>query len=121
MPCPSGRHNFLYLSWTQIVGRSAARNTVSWTFDDDFDLGTDALQLGAGPNMVFTGPGDALNSRQTIDQEAEHVYKPFLARFTEYANGIKLGNGLEKATTMGPLANARRLDAMDAFVSHGVR
>jgi len=47
----------------------------------------------------------------------EPVYKKFLARFTEYAQGIKLGDGLEKATTMGPMANARRIDAMETFVS----
>ena len=47
----------------------------------------------------------------------EDVYPRFLKRFTEYANGIKLGDGLEKGTTMGPLANARRLDAMDAIVA----
>ncbi|MBX9829801.1 MAG: NAD-dependent succinate-semialdehyde dehydrogenase [Xanthobacteraceae bacterium] len=47
----------------------------------------------------------------------EDVYPRFLKRFTEYANGIKLGDGLEKSTTMGPLANPRRLDAMDAIVA----
>lgn len=47
----------------------------------------------------------------------EDVYKKFLNRFTEYAKGIKLGDGLEKGTAMGPLANARRLDAMDSFVA----
>jgi succinate-semialdehyde dehydrogenase/glutarate-semialdehyde dehydrogenase len=47
----------------------------------------------------------------------EDVYKKFLARFTEYANGLKLGDGLEKGITMGPLANSRRLDAMDSFVA----
>src|SRR5262249_44687953 len=47
----------------------------------------------------------------------EPVYKKFLARFTEYAQGIKLGDGLEKGTTMGPMANARRIDAMEMFVS----
>jgi len=47
----------------------------------------------------------------------EKNYSKFLARFTEYAKGIKLGDGLEKGTTMGPLANARRLDAMDSFVA----
>jgi succinate-semialdehyde dehydrogenase/glutarate-semialdehyde dehydrogenase len=47
----------------------------------------------------------------------ESVYKRFLARFTEYANGITLGDGLEKGTTMGPLANPRRLDAMEGFVN----
>jgi succinate-semialdehyde dehydrogenase/glutarate-semialdehyde dehydrogenase len=46
----------------------------------------------------------------------EDSYKKFLNRFTEYAKGIKLGDGLEKGVTMGPLANARRLDAMEAIV-----
>jgi succinate-semialdehyde dehydrogenase/glutarate-semialdehyde dehydrogenase len=45
------------------------------------------------------------------------VYDRFLKRFTEYAQGIKLGDGLEKGTTMGPLANPRRLDAMEALVN----
>jgi succinate-semialdehyde dehydrogenase/glutarate-semialdehyde dehydrogenase len=46
----------------------------------------------------------------------EKNYSKFLARFTEYANGLKLGDGLEKGITMGPLANQRRLDAMESFV-----
>jgi succinate-semialdehyde dehydrogenase/glutarate-semialdehyde dehydrogenase len=45
------------------------------------------------------------------------VYDRFLKRFTEYAQGIKLGDGLEKGTTMGPLANSRRLDAMESLVN----
>src|SRR6266478_868792 len=47
----------------------------------------------------------------------EGVYDRFLKRFTEYANAIKVGDGLEKGITMGPLANARRLDAMEAIVN----
>jgi succinate-semialdehyde dehydrogenase/glutarate-semialdehyde dehydrogenase len=47
----------------------------------------------------------------------EPVYNRFLKRFTEYANGIKLGDGLESGVTMGPLANPRRLDAMEAIVN----
>jgi succinate-semialdehyde dehydrogenase / glutarate-semialdehyde dehydrogenase len=46
----------------------------------------------------------------------EQVYDRFLTRFTEYAKGLKLGDGLEKGVTMGPLANARRIDAMESFV-----
>ncbi|HWV42928.1 NAD-dependent succinate-semialdehyde dehydrogenase [Pseudorhodoplanes sp.] len=46
----------------------------------------------------------------------EGVYDRFVKRFTEFANNVKLGDGLEKDTTMGPLANARRLDAMEAIV-----
>ena len=47
----------------------------------------------------------------------EPVYDRFLKRFTEYAKGIKLGDGLEKGITMGPMANSRRLDAMESFVN----
>jgi succinate-semialdehyde dehydrogenase/glutarate-semialdehyde dehydrogenase len=46
----------------------------------------------------------------------EDLYKS-PARFTEYANGIKLGDGLEKGITMGPMANARRIEAMESFVA----
>jgi succinate-semialdehyde dehydrogenase/glutarate-semialdehyde dehydrogenase len=45
------------------------------------------------------------------------VYKKFLNCFTEYAKGVKVGDGLEKGITMGPMANSRRLDAMDGFVA----
>jgi succinate-semialdehyde dehydrogenase / glutarate-semialdehyde dehydrogenase len=47
----------------------------------------------------------------------EGAYKRFLARFTDYANGVKVGDGLEKGITMGPMANSRRIDAMEGFVA----
>ena len=46
----------------------------------------------------------------------EPVYDRFLARFTEYAKAIKVGDGMEKGITMGPMANARRIDTMEDFV-----
>ena len=46
----------------------------------------------------------------------EPVYDRFLNRFTEFAKAIKVGDGLEQGVTMGPLANPRRLDAMEAIV-----
>jgi succinate-semialdehyde dehydrogenase/glutarate-semialdehyde dehydrogenase len=47
----------------------------------------------------------------------EDVYRKFLNRFTEYAKSIKVGDGLEKGITMGPMANARRIEAMEMFVA----
>jgi succinate-semialdehyde dehydrogenase / glutarate-semialdehyde dehydrogenase len=47
----------------------------------------------------------------------EASYSKFVARFTEYAKGLKMGDGLEKGITLGPLANPRRLDAMEGFVN----
>src|SRR3974390_1919566 len=47
----------------------------------------------------------------------EPSYAKFVARFTEYAKALKLGDGLEKGITLGPVANPRRLDAMETFVN----
>jgi len=47
----------------------------------------------------------------------EKNYAKFVERFTEYAKGLTLGDGLDKDTKMGPLANPRRLDAMESFVN----
>lgn len=41
------------------------------------------------------------------------VFEQFVDRFTGAANAIKVGNGLEDGVTMGPLANARRIDALE--------
>jgi succinate-semialdehyde dehydrogenase/glutarate-semialdehyde dehydrogenase len=51
----------------------------------------------------------------------EAVYEPFLERFTAAAKAIRLGNGLEAGTTMGPLANPRRVAAMEGFVADAVQ
>ena len=47
----------------------------------------------------------------------EKVYGKFVKKFTEIASGMKLGNGLDEAVEMGPLANERRVAAIDEFVS----
>jgi succinate-semialdehyde dehydrogenase/glutarate-semialdehyde dehydrogenase len=50
----------------------------------------------------------------------ETVYDRFVEGFTAAAKALKVGDGLDPATRMGPLANDRRLHAMDAFVSDAV-
>lgn len=47
----------------------------------------------------------------------ESKYRQFVDTFTEIASGLKLGDGLDPSTQMGPMANARRLEAMDMFVA----
>ncbi len=47
----------------------------------------------------------------------EKNYNKFVERFVEYAKGLTLGDGLDKDTKMGPVANPRRLDAMESFVN----
>ena len=48
------------------------------------------------------------------------VYDAFLEGFVNRAKAIKVGNGLAADTQMGPMANARRPDAIDAFIKDAV-
>lgn len=47
----------------------------------------------------------------------EKVYDKFASAFAEKARAIRIGDGLDPATQMGPLANARRLEAMETLVA----
>jgi succinate-semialdehyde dehydrogenase/glutarate-semialdehyde dehydrogenase len=47
----------------------------------------------------------------------ESVYARFLAGFVEAAKAVKVGDGLEDGVVMGPLANSRRLEAMEALTA----
>ena len=44
------------------------------------------------------------------------IYDAFLKGFAERTAKVKIGNGLDADTKMGPLANARRPDAVEALV-----
>ena len=46
----------------------------------------------------------------------ERIQEEFAAAFVEKAKALQVGNGLDAGTTMGPLANARRLSAMEKLV-----
>ena len=41
---------------------------------------------------------------------------PFADRFAEAARKLRVGNGLDPQTEMGPLANERRIPALEALV-----
>ncbi|MEI7870759.1 MAG: NAD-dependent succinate-semialdehyde dehydrogenase [Alphaproteobacteria bacterium] len=50
----------------------------------------------------------------------EKVYPEFVERFTAYAKNVKVGNGLDADTKMGPLVAERRLHAMDTFMNDAI-
>jgi succinate-semialdehyde dehydrogenase / glutarate-semialdehyde dehydrogenase len=50
----------------------------------------------------------------------EKVYDTFVDKFTTAAKSLKVGDGLDKETRMGPLAHSRRVDAIEAFVGDAV-
>ena len=51
----------------------------------------------------------------------EKVYEHFVDRFVGYAKAVKVGDGLAQGTTMGPLANTRRVTAMEGFIADAVQ
>ncbi|MET0211071.1 MAG: aldehyde dehydrogenase family protein, partial [Burkholderiaceae bacterium] len=50
----------------------------------------------------------------------ESVYERFVDGFVKAAGAIKVGDGLDTASRMGPLANSRRIEAMQMFVDDAV-
>ena len=47
----------------------------------------------------------------------ESIYERFADSFAEKAAQLKIGNGLDPTTQLGPLANSRRIDAMEGLVA----
>jgi succinate-semialdehyde dehydrogenase / glutarate-semialdehyde dehydrogenase len=48
----------------------------------------------------------------------DSVHDEFVAKFAAYAAGLKVGNGMDRETKMGPLANPRRLAAMGDLIGN---
>ena len=51
-------------------------------------------------------------------QDALHA--GFVTRFTQIAQATRVGNGLDPETMMGPLANARRIPALEGLITDAV-
>ena len=83
--------------------------------DADIDV---ASRILAGAKFRNAGQVCVSPTRFLV-QEA--VYDRFVARFVDHAKAVKVGDGLENGTTMGPLANARRITAMETFIGDAVK
>jgi len=73
-----------------------------------------AADLTAG--MKINNAGQLCGSPTRILVQ-EPVYARFLQRYREALTATRVGDGMDPASTMGPLANARRLAAMESFVA----
>jgi len=51
----------------------------------------------------------------------EKVYDSFVEKFLDGVAKVKVGNGMEPGTTMGPLANTRRVRAIEGFVDDALK
>lgn len=51
----------------------------------------------------------------------ESIYDDFVSRFVEKASALKVANGLDDGTQMGPLVNEKRVQAVDELIADAVR
>lgn len=92
------------------------------------------MELGGhGPVLVFDdmdvdtvldtcAPGKTRNAGQVCVSPTrfivqEGVYKRFRDGFAERLGAVQVGNGMDKASQMGPMANPRRPEAMESLIA----
>ena len=83
---------------------------------DDVDVGAVA-ELAAGSKFRNAGQICTAPTRFLVQ---DTVYREFAERFVVAARRIRVGPGNESETTMGPLANERRVRAMERLVTDAV-
>ena len=88
---------------------------------DDADLDAAVKVLAA--NKLRNAGQVCVSPTRFLVQDG--VYNAFVEKFTAAMQAARIGNGLEDGVTMGPLANERRIPAVQAMiqdaVSHGAR
>jgi succinate-semialdehyde dehydrogenase/glutarate-semialdehyde dehydrogenase len=81
-------------------------------FDDaDLDLAAKTL---AGAKFRNAGQVCVSPTRFLVQ---EKLYAPFVEKFTAIAKSLKVGNGMEEGTQMGPLAHDRRVPWIEGLVA----
>lgn len=83
---------------------------------DDADI--DTVVAFSVPNKYFNAGASCIGPTRFYVQDA--VYDAFVEKFTAAAGAIKVGSGLDPETNMGPLANERRLHAMERLIGDAV-
>jgi succinate-semialdehyde dehydrogenase/glutarate-semialdehyde dehydrogenase len=101
------------------------------------DMKRTTMELGGhGPVLVFDdvdidrvldvmAPAKYRNAGQVCVSPTrfivqEDIFDDFVAGFTARVKGIRVGNGLDPDTQMGPMANPRRPDAMERLIGDAV-
>lgn len=80
---------------------------------DDADLDVAVKSL---INAKFRNAGQTCIS-PTRFLVQEKLYEPFLDKFTAATQALKIGNGLDEGVRIGPLANARRIPALESLIN----
>ena len=121
----------LSFTGSTVVGKHLAKLAADNMLRTTMELG------GHGPVLVFDDidvdrvldtavPGKTRNAGQVCVSPTrfivqENVYERFRDGFIERMSKTVVGDGLSDGTQMGPLANARRPEAMDRLIGDAVR
>jgi succinate-semialdehyde dehydrogenase/glutarate-semialdehyde dehydrogenase len=79
---------------------------------DDADVDA-ASRLLAGAKFRNAGQVCVSPTRFLVQ---ERVYDQFVDSFVGHAKALRVGDGMESSTNMGPMANARRIAAMETLI-----
>lgn len=83
---------------------------------DDADLNTAVKSLAAAK---FRNAGQVCTAPTRFLVQSK-VYDVFLERFVEAAQSLEIGDGAASGTQLGPLANERRIPALEALIADAV-
>jgi aldehyde dehydrogenase (NAD+) len=89
------------------------KNAILVMEDADLDLASRAIAWSA---FGTTGQRCTAASRVIVH---EKVYDDVARRVIEHARALRLGDGLDPATEMGPIVNVRQLEKVHAYVGIG--
>jgi len=89
------------------------KNVVLVLADADLDLAVDGCLWGG---FGTSGQRCTAASRVVVD---EKVHGEFLERFAARARTLRVGDGLDPATQVGPLVNERQLQRVESYVEIG--
>jgi aldehyde dehydrogenase (NAD+) len=91
------------------------KNVIVVMDDANLDLAIDGCVWGG---FGTTGQRCTAASRVVVH---EKVYRPFLDRFVARVGALRVGNGLDPSTEMGPSISAGQLDTVTRYVEIGRR
>jgi len=84
---------------------------------DDCDLPTSVARMAGAK---FRNAGQVCTSPTRFNVQTP-IYDQFVELFVNAANAVKVGDSLDATTTMGPLANPRRVQAMESLIADAVQ
>jgi succinate-semialdehyde dehydrogenase/glutarate-semialdehyde dehydrogenase len=84
---------------------------------DDADVEV-ASKLLAGAKYRNAGQVCVSPTRLLVQ---DRVFDRFVEGFVQHTKAIKVGDGLDASTNMGPLANRRRIDAMETMIGDATK